>query len=71
MNNHPLQMNLYKLGLGILLIILSLLWFYYERVYNKSKKNDPIMISFDINIYSGIIVLFITGIILTYNSIFY
>ena len=64
-------MNYYKLGLGVLLIVLTILWFYFERTFNKSKKGDYTMLYFDIKIYFGILVLFITGIVLTYKSIFY
>ncbi len=64
-------MNYYKLGLGISLIVLTVLLFYYEIVFNRADKGDYTRYYFKIKIYTGIIVLFITGVILTYNSIFY
>ena len=62
-------MNYYKLGLGCCLLILSSLWLCYELMFNMAKKGDYARYYFKIKIYSGIVVLMLTGIYLIYKEL--
>ena len=65
-----LMENILTFILGISLIILSVLWYNYERkkIMAERKNNDYIKMSYTIEFIFGTIVLLFIGIKLVYNS---
>lgn len=58
----------FELIFGILCLLISIIWGYYEiRDWNKMKKDDYMLKSFSIEIFSGLIVFFVIGIIGIYR----
>jgi len=63
-------MNLLNLFIGIILVILSVLYFLHVlRRENKDKDYDSISYLFDLNIVVGIIAFFAVGIVLIYREL--
>ncbi|MCL8009569.1 hypothetical protein M8845_19280 [Gelidibacter japonicus] len=53
----------FELIFGILCLLISIIWGYYEiKDWNKTKKDDYIIKSFSIEIIGGLIAFFMIGI---------
>ena len=65
-------MNIYKLLLGILIIVLSLIYLIYTLKSAKQDENyRPIILSFDIQIISGILIFLVLGFVMIYRELKY
>jgi len=65
-------MNIINLILGILITILSILYFLYTiRKAKKDKDYDAMTYSFDVNILLGTLVFILLGLVLIYRELKY
>ncbi len=63
-------MDVINFIVGVLLIILGVALYLYEsQKVKKEKKNDYMLKSFNIQIFFGIIVLIIVGIVLVFREL--
>lgn len=58
--------------IGILLVVLSVFWFIYERkkINSERKSSDYIKMSFTVKFVFGAFILLVVGIKLIYDSFF-
>lgn len=68
------RMDIINLTIGILLVVIGYLLFTLQKKERKKErkkqdKDDNMLLSFDIEIYFGIIVLIVCGLVLVFKEI--
>jgi len=70
-NKQKMDKKEFELIFGILSLLASIIWGYYEiKAWNKMKKNDYMLKSFSIEVITGLIVFFMIGIAGIYRYFF-
>lgn len=62
-------MHVLKLIIGILLVLISIVYFIYKINLDSREESDDMLFSFRIKIYVGLLAIFIVGIIMIYREI--
>lgn len=63
-------MSIYKLIIGIIITILSIIYFIYTiKSAKKDKDYDWMIYSFDVSIVSGTLVFLLLGIVMIYREL--
>ncbi|MFD2585979.1 hypothetical protein ACFSQJ_03505 [Croceitalea marina] len=64
-------MNFYKIILGVFIVIGSVWYFSHLRKNNlEDEDKSPIEKSFDIEIYFGLMIIFVIGLVMIYRELF-
>lgn len=64
-------MNFYKIILGILIVGGSVLYFRHLRKNSlEDEEKSPIEKSYDIEIYFGLMIIFVIGLVMIYRELF-